>query len=220
MFYYSLNEYLDFILRIVIACICGYLIGSERENRRKFAGVRTHTIVALGASLAMIISKYGFYDSDNFDAARIAAQIISGIGFLGAGVIFVKNNGVTGLTTAAGIWTTSIIGMAFGSGMYIIGLISTFLILILQLFVYNHELFTIENGKIYNVSIKSKYSEIIDQIEEYIEKNEIEKKTYRMKYVDHKFNLSFQYIAKSIEERNDFIAYLENSLHVDNFKFL
>ncbi|MSS77733.1 MgtC/SapB family protein [Anaerococcus sp. AGMB00486] len=135
MFYYSITTYLDFFARIIISCICGFIIGSERETKRKFAGVRTHTIVALGSCVAMIVSKYGFYDSQNFDAARIAAQIVSGIGFLGAGVIFVKNNGVTGLTTAAGIWTTSIIGMSFGSGLYPIGITATFLIIIFQLFI-------------------------------------------------------------------------------------
>ena len=112
------NFYL--LLRITMALAAGFIIGSERENKNKSAGTRTHTLVCLGACLAMIVSKYGFYDVKHFDAARVAAQIVSGVGFLGAGVIFVKNYGVTGLTTAAGIWTASIIGMAFGSGMYFV----------------------------------------------------------------------------------------------------
>lgn len=103
-----------YIARIVIAGICGIFIGLERKNRSKEAGVRTHFVVACASALMMIISKYGFCDlvsgADSMrgaDGARIAAQVVSGIGFLGAGMIFVHKNTVTGLTTAAGIWATS-----------------------------------------------------------------------------------------------------------------
>ena len=91
----TFNFYL--LLRMTMALAAGFIIGSERENKNKSAGARTHTLVCLGACLAMIVSKYGFYDVKHFDAARVAAQIVSGVGFLGAGVIFVKNYGVTGL---------------------------------------------------------------------------------------------------------------------------
>ena len=77
----------ELLVRILIACILGILIGFERRNRNKIAGVRTHAVVAFGAALMMIVSKYGFLDINNFDGARIAAQIVSGIGFLGAGII-------------------------------------------------------------------------------------------------------------------------------------
>lgn len=117
---------LEYILRIVIAGICGICIGTERTHRSKEAGIRTHCIVALGAALMMVISKYGFSDivaGENgmrgADGARIAAQVVSGIGFLGAGMIFVRKDMITGLTTAAGIWVTSGIGMAIGAGMYV-----------------------------------------------------------------------------------------------------
>ena len=100
-------------LRIIAAGICGSIIGAERSNRSKSAGVRTHCIVAIGAALMMAISKYGFSDTVSgelgmrgADGARIAAQVVSGIGFLGAGMIFVHKNSITGLTTAAGIWAT------------------------------------------------------------------------------------------------------------------
>ncbi len=85
----TFNLYL--LLRTTIALLAGFIIGSERENKNKSAVVRTHTLVCLGACLAIIISKYGFYDVARFDAARVASQIVSGVGFLGAGVIFVKN---------------------------------------------------------------------------------------------------------------------------------
>lgn len=122
----------ELLLRIITACICGVIIGYERMNRNKEAGVRTHGIVALSASLIMIVSKYGFEDIPNYDAARVAAQVVSGIGFIGAGIIFIRNKMVSGLTTAAGIWATAGIGLAIGSGLYYIGIIATFLIVILQ----------------------------------------------------------------------------------------
>lgn len=87
----------EYLVRIFVAACLGLLIGSERKNRNKSAGIRTHVIVALGAALIMVVSKYGFMDVEKADAARVAAQVVSGIGFLGAGVIFVRNNLVNGL---------------------------------------------------------------------------------------------------------------------------
>lgn len=132
---------LEYILRMVIACTCGILIGWERKNRAKEAGLRTHCIVACGAALMMVVSKYGFYDvisevNTSFDGTRIAAQIVSGIGFLGAGMIFVHKNTVTGLTTAAGVWTTAGIGMALGAGMYLVGIAATLIILMIQIILH------------------------------------------------------------------------------------
>ena len=133
--------YSDYFLRLLISVICGFAIGFERKNRNKEAGIRTHVIVCLASCLMMIVSKYGFFDlispgDARFDGSRIASQIVSGIGFLGAGMIFVHKNSIKGLTTAAGIWATSGIGMAVGSGLYVIGIITTFLILILQVFLH------------------------------------------------------------------------------------
>ena len=98
-------------LRLFISVLLGVLIGFERTNRYKEAGIRTHAIVALGSCLLMILSKYGFPDVAQADHSRIAAQVVTGIGFLGAGMILVRKNTVSGLTTAAGIWTTSAVGM-------------------------------------------------------------------------------------------------------------
>ena len=114
----------------------------ERKNRAKEAGVRTHFVVACGAALMMVVSKYAFFDvigegmygnvEVRLDPSRIASTIASGIGFLGAGMIFVQKNTITGLTTAAGIWATSGVGMAIGAGMYLIGITATIVILIAQ----------------------------------------------------------------------------------------
>lgn len=134
---------LDWLIRLILAGVCGYAIGYERNSRSKNAGTRTHLIVALSAALMIIVSKYGFMDTIsthgvNLDPSRIAAQIVSGIGFLGAGMIFVHNQSVNGLTTAAGIWATSGIGMAIGSGLYFIGIVATLLILLFQIILHQN----------------------------------------------------------------------------------
>jgi len=137
---------LIFILRLFAASICGVFIGLERKNRAKEAGVRTHSIVACASALMMLISKYGFLDmleTGGYDGSRIAAQIVSGIGFLGAGMIFVHKNTITGLTTAAGVWATAGIGMAWGAGMYILGFSATIIILIIQFLLHKNSTLTV-----------------------------------------------------------------------------
>ncbi len=121
-----------FILRLVAAGVLGGIIGFEREYRSKEAGIRTHFLVALGSALFMIISQYGFggVPAGRFDAARVAAQVVTGIGFIGAGVIIFQRNSLRGLTTAAGLWVTAAIGLACGGGMYIIGAATTALVLL------------------------------------------------------------------------------------------
>lgn len=124
---------LELIFRLVLAAFLGVFIGFERRNRNKMAGIRTHAIVAFGAALMMIVSKYGFADMGKFDGSRVAAQIVSGVGFLGAGIIFVRNNTlVSGLTTAAGVWTTAGVGMCVGSGLYLVSVASGLLLIGMQ----------------------------------------------------------------------------------------
>jgi putative Mg2+ transporter-C (MgtC) family protein len=121
----------NFILRIFIAGLLGGLIGLEREFRAKEAGVRTHFIVALGSALFMIISQFAF--EGRFDAARVAAQVVSGIGFIGAGVIIFQKNVVRGITTAAGLWVAAAIGLACGAEMYSVAIATTIMtILVLE----------------------------------------------------------------------------------------
>lgn len=128
----------EYVLRMLLAAFCGAVIGYERRNRMKEAGIRTHLIVALGSALIMLVSKYGFFDllpmieDIKLDPSRIASQIVSGVGFLGAGMIFVRRQTISGLTTAAGIWATAGVGMAIGSGMYVIGIASTVAVFIMQ----------------------------------------------------------------------------------------
>ncbi len=123
------NFLFDCTLRLVAAMLLGGIIGLEREYRSKDAGFRTHFLVALGAALFTIISQYGFNDGVK-DTSRVAAQVVSGIGFLGAGLIVFQKNSVRGLTTAAGLWVTAAIGMACGVGMFAVSAIVTALIMI------------------------------------------------------------------------------------------
>lgn len=129
------------MLRILIAVICGGLIGLERTKRQKGAGIRTHILVAIGAALIMIISKYGFYDviitdGISLDASRIAANIVNGLGFLGAGIIFIKNTAVRGLTTATGLWASSGVAMALGAGLYFVAIFTTAALIFAQIILH------------------------------------------------------------------------------------
>ena len=144
---FSSLQNLDFFVRILLAAVCGFALGIERSRRFKEAGVRTHMIVCCAAALMMIVSKYGFADLTaadglNFngtrgaDPARIAAQVVSGVSFLGAGMIFKNSGSVTGLTTAAGIWATAGIGLALGSGMFFIGIFGTIIITSVQMLMH------------------------------------------------------------------------------------
>ena len=125
-----LVEY-KYLLAILLSVVLGFLIGLERKTRAKEAGVRTHTIVCFGACLLMVISKYGFSES-SADVSRVAAQIVSGIGFIGAGMIVYRKNAVHGLTTAAGVWATAGLGMACGAGLYFVAVGGTVIMICVQ----------------------------------------------------------------------------------------
>ena len=177
----ELQQNLDFCLRLVLACICGAAIGIERSRHFKEAGVRTHVIVCMGAALAMIVSKYGFVDltladgspfpgTRGADPARVAAQVVSGISFLGAGVIFKREGLVRGLTTAAGIWVTAAIGLAVGSGMLMVGLFAALVVCLLQVLMHkfifgpdayatNQLHFTVKNGYEFNHALNKQLDE-------------------------------------------------------------
>lgn len=152
--------HINMIFRMLISCLCGIAIGFERENRAKEAGVRTHCIVACASAMMMIISKYGFEDiiraytsaDVRLDPSRMAQGIVTGVGFLGAGTIYVQRSNIRGLTTAAGLWATCGIGMTIGGGMYVIGFSSTLIILAAQLILHS-------SGK-FITSHKSKYIKI------------------------------------------------------------
>lgn len=146
-----MNLTIECILRIVLSCLLGAAIGFERSKRLKEAGVRTHCIIAAAAALLMVVSKYGFTDlsmengemfagTRGADAARIAAQVVSGISFLGVGVIFRNGNSVKGLTTAAGIWATAASGLAIGAGLYVLGVTLTLVVVAIQLIFHHYSI--------------------------------------------------------------------------------
>lgn len=139
---------LEFLIRIVLSSALGVIIGLERSWRLKEAGIRTHCIIAATSAAFMILSKYAFLDlvditaapgAKGADPSRIASQVVSGISFLGAGVIFRHSNlSITGLTTAAGIWATSAVGMAIGAGLYWVGIFSAAVLVVAQLVLHKH----------------------------------------------------------------------------------
>ena len=122
----------EWLIRLIVSILFGSLIGYERYSHAKEAGVRTHAIVCLASCLLMIISQNAFPDDVRYDAARIAAQVVSGVGFLGAGIIYVQKGTIQGLTTAAGIWATSAVGLSFGAGMYALGISGSVLIFLVE----------------------------------------------------------------------------------------
>ena len=172
---FSVND-LVYLIRIILAIICGAVIGFERQQRVKVAGLRTHILISLAAALMMIISKYGFSDVAGLDGlscdvSRVAAGIITGIGILSGGIIFIgKRGNVSGITTAAGIWATIGIGMAIGAGMYVVGIGSVILVEFIQvilhknLSVYKHSVSAIVSFKL--SSKEGAYNELMKKIEE------------------------------------------------------
>ena len=125
----------DFVWRLVLAALFGTIIGLDREYREKEAGFRTHFLVSLGSALMMIVSQYGFseiltHDGVSLDPSRIAAQVVSGIGFIGAGTIIFNHQIVRGLTTAASLWATAGIGLTAGAGMSWLALAATIMTLV------------------------------------------------------------------------------------------
>ncbi len=176
----GLTNYLDFLLRIVMAMLCGGLVGLEREKRLKNAGLRTHIIVAIASCLMMIVSKYGFMDVVGIeglrlsaDASRVAHGVVSAIGFLGAGVIFVKRESVVGLTTAAGLWATVGIGITIGAGMYSIGLFATALILFVQWALHGRHAKSHSQNSGSITSNITKHGITIAQLTQYMDKYEV-----------------------------------------------
>ncbi|MCR5041409.1 MAG: MgtC/SapB family protein [Clostridia bacterium] len=148
---FTLWQYLDFFIRLIVAGLCGVIFGFERNKRSKDAGIRTHFIVCCAAALVMIVSKYAFVDltgvggtmfngTSGADPARVAAQVVSGISFLCAGVIFKNGSTVRGLTTAAGIWATAGIGLAIGAGMYALGIFTTVAIQLIQFILHRYQI--------------------------------------------------------------------------------
>lgn len=148
------------LISLLIAIVLGFVIGFERRLRSREAGIRTHAIVCAGAALMTVVGKYGFLDAKNYDASRIAAQIVSGIGFLGAGIIMFRQKEVRGLSTAAGIWATAGVGIAAGAGLYIVAAGATIILVAAQcLFNARWKIFNIKQKYQLNIVFKQIHGE-------------------------------------------------------------
>jgi len=186
---------LELLLRIFLAMILGMLIGNERKNRMKSAGMRTHALVALGSALMMVVSKYGFADTVQGDGARLAAQVVSGVGFLGAGMIFVRHNLVSGLTTAAGVWTTAGIGLTIGAGMYFVGVLSAVMMVLMQNISHRIPYFSnVAAGGLIRMTIQ-KRSGAVEEIEQLLTSHKIEIQSLQIQKTEkEKIKLEFEVI--------------------------
>ena len=171
---------LEFALRLLVAAFCGGVIGVERTRRNKGAGIKTHMLVAVGAALFVILSKYGFLDITYVDGARVdvsrvAASVTTGVGFLGGGIIFLRGNSVQGLTTAASIWITSAIGAAIGVGMYLLGGSATVLIVVLQIILHKRGILGVERTTASRIVVVMKDEpDEFERFRELMEKKDIE----------------------------------------------
>lgn len=156
------------IYKLVLSLLLGGLIGLERRQRGQVAGMRTFALISMGATLAMLVSIYipqEYLGLKNGDPGRVAAQVISGIGFLGAGAIIQMKGSVRGLTTAAGLWMTACIGLAIGTGMYVVGTVAAVLILLVLRLLdrLEHKLLNGREQKIIRVKVKG----IVENLEPY-----------------------------------------------------
>ena len=205
-----------FLFQLICAGLCGMAVGIERQSRMKSGGVRTHFVVAMASALMMIVSKYGFLDvisinGARVDVSRVAAGIISGIGILGGGLIFIGKQGlVSGMTTAAGIWMTVGIGMAMGARMYVLGFEGTILILLMQYLF--HRKFTIfkEPLRAQTIFMVDDERENVDTIIKRLEAMGIEVSRIKIEKKDeNNFQLKCDIILPRKMERDDFTSRIE-----------
>lgn len=215
----SFSTEIDWFCRLLIAALCGGAIGYERATQRKSAGMRTHMVVAVAAALFMLVSKYGFFDILNLhnialDPSRIAAQIVTGISFIGAGTILVRKEQVSGLTTAAGVWATAAIGMAIGAGMYFIGIICTVLLFLIQILFHDDSFinFIILHVR-FNANVDANNTpNILQDVKKDLEENEVEQ--ISMKILDvssDRILINVDGVIKNRKDENDIIMSLEKN---------
>lgn len=216
--------FLDCLFRLLVSCLLGTIIGIERSRRFKEAGVRTHIIVCCGAALAMIVSKYGFSDlggildgSRTSDPARVAAQVISGISFLGAGVIFKNGSTVRGLTTAAVLWFSACVGLTVGAGMYLTGIFVTLIALLLLIVLHRYALggdafttnrlqFTVKNGFDFNGALMKQLEEWDAQVTESKVNRRRDGTTDYELTVRRREEISYAEIKTFMESRDDILS--------------
>lgn len=210
---------LSSMFKLCLSLLLGCCVGAERKRKGQIAGIRTFALISMGATLAMILSIYvpqEYLGLKNGDPGRIAAQVVTGIGFLGAGAIIQMKGSVRGLTTAAGIWIIAAIGMAVGTGLYTLSIFCTLLILFVLVGIerWEHKIHNGAESRIVHV----KLNEIItteDRYRELLQKHKVHLSNTYMdyNYVEEKTNLSLVILAK---ETIDFMALFEDMRHLYN----
>ena len=208
---------MEFIFRVFVAALLGGMIGFEREYRAKEAGLRTHFLVAMGSALFMIVSQYGFNavlsTSITLDPSRVAAQVVSGIGFIGAGTIIFQKHVIKGLTTAAGLWVTSAIGLACGSGLYLLSVASTLLVLLCLETIF-FILMRIGSRTI-SVTISTTEREKIKKVVNQLREDCVTMDSYEMKRHGELFVVSIELKVKRNNYRNRIIEFMDKFDGVD-----
>lgn len=209
---------MEYVIRIFVAAMLGGVIGFEREYRAKEAGFRTHFLVAMGSALFMILSQYGFdgqigTPTISLDPSRIASQVVTGIGFIGAGTIIFRKHVIKGLTTAAGLWVTSAIGLTCGSGMYQLAVTSTFLVLLCLETVY-FVLLRVGSRNI-SVTISSCSRDSIRKVIDRLRHDKVAIDSYEMKRQGDLFTVSMELKVKRNNYRNQIIEFMDKFEGVD-----
>lgn len=166
---------LDWIMvavRLALAVVCGGIIGIERERKRRPAGFRTHILICLGASMTTLTGQYLMFLGATTDPARLGAQVIAGIGFIGAGTIIItKRRQVKGLTTAAGLWTAAIVGLCCGAGYFEGAVITTLVIILAELVLARVEYFIVSNARAFNIFVEYSENDTLGNIIDTIKKS-------------------------------------------------
>ena len=215
-------EWSEILIRLSLACLFGGLVGLERERKNWAAGMRTHMIVCLGSALMMIVSAFGFSDilgtaHVELDPSRIAAQVVSGIGFIGAGTILFNRgvNTVRGLTTAAGLWTVAGIGLATGGGMYLAAGIATALALIILWAIQPLERYYAQRFKLRTITITTttdaNATDIIERLESIKGTSFVD---FTLTKTKEEFTLNLRYEEADISKLNAIIKELQQEVEV------
>ena len=206
------------VFRLTLSMLLGSLVGMERKRKGQIAGMRTFALISMGATLAMILSIYvpqEYLGLKNGDPGRIAAQVISGIGFLGAGAIIQMKGSVRGLTTAAGIWMVATIGMTIGVGLYVVSVVATGLILVILLLIeqVEHRIHVGNENRI----IRIKVSGIVENIEAYRECLTV---ALMNVYVEYDFSVPATYLNLVVLTRDntDFVTLFNALRHINDTK--
>ena len=209
---------MEFIFRVFVAALLGGVIGFEREYRAKEAGLRTHFLVAMGSALFMILSQFGFesqlgMSSISLDPSRIASQVVTGIGFIGAGTIIFQKHVIKGLTTAAGLWVTSAIGLTCGSGMYLLAVTATLLVLLCLETIY-FVLLRFGSRNI-SVTVSTTNRDNINKVIERLRHDNVTMDSYEMKRQGDIFTVSMELKVKRNNYRNQIIEFMDKFDGVD-----